>query len=269
MISIGLFSINSHACARPDVAVEVTRLAEELGYDSVWAGEHVVLPDPRDDQSPMEPTEPILDPVVALTYLAAHTTRLRLGTGVIVLPQRNPLVLAKQLSSLDVLSGGRLVVGVGAGYLRAELRAVGVQGNRGLKTLEYLDAMRSVWEGTIEGIDAHPRPSQRPLPIVMGGHSAAAHQRAARHADGWFGFMLKLPETAAQLESLRAETAKTGRTLEISVTPAHRLDPEVVRAYARLGVDRLIVAPRPHLTPVELLSFVRANSPATLGAEES
>ena len=271
---MGLFSINSHACASPDAAVQVARLAEELGYDSVWAGEHVVLPNPRDGQSPMEPTEPILDPVVALTYLAAHTTTIRLGTGVIVLPQRNPLVLAKQLSSLDVLSGGRLMVGVGVGYLEAELRAVGVQENRGLKSFEYLAAMRSLWHDAtpaydgryvaFKGIDAHPRPVQRPLPVVMGGHSPNAHRRAARHADGWYGFMLKLPETAAQLESLRAETAKTGRTLEISVTPAHLLDPQRVREYAALGVDRLIVMPRPHLTLPELLDFVRANAPDRL-----
>jgi len=265
VISIGLFSINSHACAAAEVAAEVARLAEELGYDSVWAGEHVVLPSPRDAQSPMEPTEPILDPVVALTYIAAHTTRIRLGTGVIVLPQRHPLVLAKQLSSLDVFSGGRLTVGVGVGYLQAELRALGVQGNRGLKTLENLAAMRSLWDGTFEGIDAHPRPAQRPLPVVMGGHSPMAHRRAARHADGWFGFMLKLPETAAQIESLRAEMAYSGRSLEISVTPGHLLDPQRVRDYERLGVDRLIVMPLPGLTVPELLEFVRANAPGRLG----
>ena len=279
MISIGLFSINSHACAAPEVAVEVARLAEELGYDSVWAGEHVVLPSPRDAQSPMEPTDPILDPVVALTYVAAHTARIRLGTGVIVLPQRNPLVLAKQLSSLDVLSGGRLIVGVGVGYLQAELRALGVQKERGLKSSEFLSAMRSLWDDAapsfegrhvaFKGIDAYPRPWQRPLPVVMGGHSPAAHERAARLADGWFGFMLKLPETAAQLESLRAEMERAGRRLEISVTPGHLLDPQRVRDYERLGVDRLIVMPRPDVSVPELLDFVRANSPGRLGATEA
>lgn len=271
---MGLFSINSHACASPEVAVEVARLAEELGYDSVWAGEHVVLPSPRDAQSPMEPTEPILDPVVALTYLAAHTTRIRLGTGVIVLPQRHPLVLAKQLSSLDVLSGGRLIFGMGVGYLEAELRALGVPRNRGRKSFEFLAAMRALWEQpapsfagqyvTFDGIDAHPRPVQRPLPVVMGGHSPMAHRRAARHADGWYGFMLKLSETATQLESLRAEMAAAGRSLEISVTPAHLLDAQRVRDYAELGVDRLIVMPRPDLSLPELLDFVRANAPEQL-----
>src|SRR5918996_4487339 len=119
--TIGIFAINSHACAEPENAARIAALAERLGYDSLWAGEHVVVPSPRVAPSPMEPDEPILDPLVLLAHLAAHTSRVRLGTGVIVLPQRNPLVLAKQLASLDVVSGGRLVVGIGAGYLEPEL----------------------------------------------------------------------------------------------------------------------------------------------------
>lgn len=278
MISIGLFSINSHACASPEVAVAVARLAEQLGYDSVWAGEHVVLPTPRVAPSPMEPTEPILDPLVALAHIAGHTTRIRLGTGVIVLPQRQPLVLAKQLSSLDVLSGGRLIFGMGAGYLEAEMQALGVPlENRGLQSLEYLAAMRSLWENpspafegryvSFKGVDAYPRPVQRPLPVVMGGHSPAAHRRAARHADGWYGFMLRLPEAAEQIASLRAEMERFGRRLEISVTPGHRLDAERVREYARLGVDRLIVMPPPNLPVDDLVAFVHANAPERLGVD--
>ena len=104
--TVGLFAVNSHSCAEPEAAVEVARLAERLGYDSLWAGEHVVVPSPRVEPSPMEPEEPILDPLVALAHLAAHTERVLLGTGLIILPQRNPLVLAKQVASLDVLSAG-------------------------------------------------------------------------------------------------------------------------------------------------------------------
>src|SRR6266550_8712390 len=98
-MEIGLFSVNSGACADPAVAAEFARTAEELGYDSLWAGEHVVLPDPRVPPSPMEPQERILDPIVTLTFLAAQTKRVLLGTGIIILPQRNPLVLAKELAS--------------------------------------------------------------------------------------------------------------------------------------------------------------------------
>src|SRR5690349_6892498 len=124
--TIGLFLHNATIATDPAVAADVAVRAEELGYDSLWAGEHVVVPRPRVAPSPLEPDEPMLDPVVLLAHLAARTRRVRLGTGVIVLPQRNPLVLAKQLASLDVLSGGRLDVGIGAGYLEPELSALGV-----------------------------------------------------------------------------------------------------------------------------------------------
>src|SRR5436190_49544 len=110
-MELGLFSLNTGACADPEVAAAVARTADELGYDSLWVGEHVVLPDPRVPPSPMEPQDPMIDPIVALSYLAAHTTRARLGTGIIILPQRNPVVLAKELASLDNVSKGRLIFG--------------------------------------------------------------------------------------------------------------------------------------------------------------
>src|ERR687891_2822135 len=178
--TIGLFAINSHACGEPGAAARIAILAERLGYDSLWAGEHVVVPSPRVEPSPMEPDEPILDPLVALAHVAAHTKRIKLGTGVIILPQRNPLVLAKQVASLDVLSGGRLILGIGVAYLEPEMRAIGVpMEGRGARADEYLAAMRSLWEEEtpsfhgkhvdFEGVDAHPRPVQRPLPVVVGG----------------------------------------------------------------------------------------------------
>ena len=146
-VTIGLFAINSHACAEPEAAARIAKLAEELGYDSLWAGEHVVVPSPRVDPSPMEPDEPILDPLIALAHLAGHTERILLGTGLIVLPQRNPLVLAKQAASLDVLCGGRLILGIGVGYLEPELTAIGVpMEKRGARADEYLAAMRSLWD---------------------------------------------------------------------------------------------------------------------------
>jgi probable F420-dependent oxidoreductase len=276
--TIGLFAVNSHACAEPEGAARIAALAERLGYDSLWAGEHVVVPSPRVAPSPMEPEEPILDPLVALSYLAAHTERIRLGTGVIILPQRNPLVLAKQVASLDVLSSGRLILGIGVAYLEPEMRAIGVpMEGRGARADEYLAAMRSLWEDEapsysgrhvdFEGIDAHPRPVQRPLPVVVGGHTRAAHRRAARAADGWYGFMVGLRAMAEQRELMRAAVEETGRErpLHVSVTPARRLDEDNVRAYAELGVDRLIVAPPPGLSLDELAEFVEANAPERVG----
>jgi probable F420-dependent oxidoreductase len=276
--TIGLFGVNSHACARPGAAARLARRAEELGYDSLWAGEHVVLPSPKVRPSPMEPDEPILDPLVALAHLAAVTERVRLGTGVIILPQRNPVVLAKQLASLDVVSGGRLLFGLGVGYLEPEMRAIGTPMEaRGARCDEYLAAMRALWEAeapafrgehvSFEGVDAHPRPIQRPLPVVVGGHSAAAHRRAARHADGWYGFMIGLGAMAEQREGLGEAMEREGRRrpLHISVSPTRPLNEEVVAAYAELGVERLIVVPPPGLSLDDLLDFVERNAPATVG----
>jgi probable F420-dependent oxidoreductase len=277
--TIGLFSINSYACADPATASAVAGLAETLGYDSVWAGEHVVLPSPQEPPSPMDPREPILDPMIALAHIAGCTSRIRLGTGVIVLPQRNPLVLAKQLASLDVLSRGRLIFGMGVGYLEPEMRAVGTpMAGRADRSVEYLAAMRSLWDDdtpefrgahvAFSGIDAYPRPVQRPLPVVMGGHSRSAQLRAARLADGWYGYHLRMPETADLCASIRRAEAETGREhpLHISVTPGHLIDRDKVRAYGALGVDRLIIRPRPGSTLPELLQFVEAYAPARVGA---
>jgi probable F420-dependent oxidoreductase len=276
--TIGLFAINSHACAKPEAAARIAALAERLGYDSLWAGEHVVVPSPRVDLSPMEPDEPILDPLVALAHVAAHTERIELGTGIIILPQRNPLVLAKQVASLDVLCGGRLILGIGVAYLEPEMRAIGVpMEGRGARADEYLAAMRALWEEEapsfhgrhvrFDGVDAHPRPIQRPLPVVVGGHTRAAHRRAARSADGWYGFMMGLRAMAEQRELMRAAIEETGRErpLHVSVTPARRLDEENVRAYAELGVQRLIVAPPVGLSLEQMVEFVEANAPARVG----
>jgi probable F420-dependent oxidoreductase len=275
--TIGLFLHNATLATDPATAVEIAVRAEELGYDSLWAGEHVVVPRPRVAPSPLEPDEPMLDPVVLLAHLAARTRHVRLGTGVIVLPQRNPLVLAKQLATLDVLSGGRLDVGIGAGYLEPELSALGVpMDERGSRTDEYLAAMRALWEGDppayegrhvrFSGVDAHPRPVQRPLPVVIGGHAPAAHRRAARSAEGWYGFGLSPEATAEQVAGLRAAVADCGRDrpLPISVTPDRRLDPATAQAYADAGVDRLIVTLGRTTDRDGLLRALDRNAPAAL-----
>jgi probable F420-dependent oxidoreductase len=276
--SLGLFALNQHAGA--DVLERVGPLAEALGYDSVWTGEHVVVPDPRVPPSPMEPLDPILDPVVALAFLAARTSRIRLATGIIVLPQRNPLVLAKQLASVDSVSAGRLIFGMGVGYLEPEMTAIGVpMERRGARAVEYLAAMRALWEQEqpafdgefvqFAGVNAHPRPVQEPVPVVMAGHSPPAHRRAARHADGWYGFFLRQEETAEQLEGLRRSLAELDRDLsdfDISVTPRGRIDAEAVAAYGRLGVNRLVLLPPPGGSVEEVEAFVRAHAPERLAA---
>jgi probable F420-dependent oxidoreductase len=229
----------------------------------------------------MDPDYPVLDPLVALGFVAAVTRRMRLATGIVILPQRNPVVLAKQLATLDVLSRGRVVFGMGVGYLEPEMSAVGVpMEGRGARADEYLAAMRALWEQEapafrgreveFEGVDAHPRPLQRPLPVVVGGHSAVAHRRAVQHADGWYGFFLDREATAKQVDSLRQEAKAAVRELDdfsISVSPGERLNPGVVRDYADLGVDRLVLVPRQDLSLADLDAFVRKNAPEQVGAE--
>ena len=275
MLTFGLFSINAYACCEPAVAARVARAAEAAGFDSLWGGEHVVLPDPQAPPSPMAPHEPILDPVIALTYCAAVTSRVRLGTGIIILPQRNPLVLAKELASLDALSGGRLIFGVGVGYLEAEFRALGAPfEQRGAVADDYLAAMRAIWSQdtpahrgrfvSFAGVQAHPRPVQRPHPpIVVGGRTAPAFRRAVEQGHGWYGFALDPARTATALEGLREAAARVARPahlgrLEISVTPARgtTIDAATAHEYARLGVHRLILMPPPKLDADGLERFV-------------
>lgn len=270
---VGLFALNMDPTAGPAAAARVARLAEELGYDSLWVGEHVVLPDPRRPPSPMEPTAAILDPLISLAFLAAHTDRIRLGTGIVILPQRHPLVLAKELASLDVLSGGRLIFGLGVGYLEPELAAIGVpMASRGRRSDEYLEAMQALWtmerpayEGrfvSFSGVDAHPRPVQRPLPVVVGGEGDAAWRRAARYGHGWYGFRLDPEQTAEAVRALAAAPRPDGLPrLEISVTPPPGpIDADLVARYAAAGVDRLILFPRAR-TLAELERFVRDHAP--------
>ena len=256
-MKFGLFGINLGPCAQPDAAVRVARAAEAAGLDSVWTGEHVVLPDPQVPPSPAPPWFPMLDPAVALAFVAGATTRLRLATGIIILPQRNPLVLAKELASVDVVSGGRLIVGVGAGYLTPEFDALGLSlDDRGARTNESIEVMRALWTmekprfagrfHSFAGIDAHPRPVQKPHPpIVVGGLTPPAFRRAVRQGNGWYGFATDLEETRRCLEGLADAAGRNERPaalgkVEISVTPRAALDADRVRRFEDLGVDRLI-----------------------------
>jgi probable F420-dependent oxidoreductase len=256
---LGVFGINSGTTFGPSTTLRFARRCEELGYESWWAGEHVVLPSPRVAPAPMKPTDPILDPLVHLAFVAAATERMLLGTGIIILPQRHPLVLAKQIASLDVLSGGRFVFGVGVGYLGPELEAIGVpMSERASRTDDHLAAMRAIWydEGPVAfdgahthfaGLDAHPRPTGV-VPIVVGGQTAGAHRRAIEQGNGWYGFFLTPTQAAEQIAGLRAAADRSERPaalgpLEISITPPGPVTEATVREYADAGVDRLIVYP--------------------------
>jgi probable F420-dependent oxidoreductase len=273
-----MFGINFGVMSEPSTMAAVAQACEDSGYDSVWTGEHIVLPDPQAPPSPAAPATAFVDSAASLSFLAATTTTIKLGTGIVILPQRQPAVLAKSLASVDHLSGGRLMFGLGVGYLEPEMTACSTpMARRGERADEYLEAMRLLWttdsaafDGefvTFSGVTANPKPVQADLHTVVGGHSQRAARRAVAHAHGWYGFM-RDPETAAgDLVNLRTAATQVERPdhlgeLEISITPARRLTREDIAAYAELGVHRIIVQPgRSVTTPDELLAFVDANAP--------
>ena len=203
------------------------------------------------------------------------TTRVRLGTGIVILPQRNPLVLAKELASLDALSAGRLIFGVGVGYLEPEFRALGAPfEHRGAVADEYLAAMQAIWSQarpayqgrfvSFANVQAHPQPVQRPHPpIVIGGRTAAAFRRAVQYGNGWYGFALDVDGTAQALAGLRDAAQRYPRPahlgpLQISITPGRGagVDLASVEKFAALGVHRLILMPSPRLDRAGLQQYV-------------
>jgi probable F420-dependent oxidoreductase len=259
VMKLALFGINYGPCADPQVAGQVARAAEAAGFESLWTGEHIVLPDPQVPPSPAPPETPFIDSLIALTFVGAHTKTIRLGTGIIILPQRNPVVLAKEIASTDVLCGGRLIFGIGIGYLKPEFEAIGAPfDHKGPRSEEFLRAMIALW--TMEkpefhgrfvsfgGVNAMPRPVQKPHPeIVFGGHTRDAFSRAARLAKGWYGFALDLETTVRHIKELKAACKEAGRRfeeLEISVTPRSRIDRDEARRFADAGVHRLILLHR-------------------------
>ncbi|MCP2248626.1 LLM class F420-dependent oxidoreductase [Lentzea aerocolonigenes] len=246
-MDIGVQGLNFGDTAGPDETRRLAQLAESLGYHSWWASDHVVLPSPKVDPSPSEPDTVIVDPIAHLGFVAASTSRLELATGILILPQRNPLVLAKQVASLDLLSGGRFTLGVGAGYLEPEMTAVGASfEDRGARTDEYLDAMDQLWHSpspsfdgkfvSFSGVDAHPRPSN--VRVVVGGHSPAAFRRAVKRGQGWFGI-----GTPDDIRGHLARFLDRPAGFRISVSAQVPLSDSVIKEYEDLGVDELVIYP--------------------------
>lgn len=261
-MKIGLFAINYGTCADPAAAVRMAQHAEAAGLESVWTGEHIVLPSPPPDGFVISPTTPFLDTVVALTLVAAHTSTIRVASGIIELPLYNPVILAKQLASIDQVAGGRLIAGFGAGYVESEFAALGVPlSERGRRMDEYLDAMLELWSMPqpeyhgrhvdFAGIDAYPRPTwPEGPPIVLGGVSPRARRRAIARAHGWYVFGVTVERAQEAVEVIRSESERYERpghlgALEITMTPVGPFDRGVAEQYAELGVDRLVLLPRP------------------------
>ena len=252
---------------RPEHMATVAARAETLGFESVWVPEHLVFPTQissrypyaADGVPPINPATPLLDPLILLTQVAARTSRIRLGTNIYILPLRHPIETARMAMTLDVLSNGRLVFGIGAGWLAEEFEAVGIDfASRGGRTRECVRALRALWtEGEPEfhgryfsfgPVRFEPKPVQRPHPpIVFGGETEAALKRAAALGDGWYG-VGHSPDTAAvQVQKLHALRTAAGRAhlpFEITVScGVPSLSNDDLCRYADAGVDRVVVLP--------------------------
>jgi probable F420-dependent oxidoreductase len=264
-MKFGIVPINLDRFTDPDVLIPFVQRAETLGYESVWTAEHVIIPQTYTSvypynpsgKVPFRPDASIIDPLVALTFIASSTKHLRLGTGVNILPQTNPLYLAKWASSIDHLSKGRLMLGVGIGWLREEFEAIGVPfAHRGKRSDEYLQALKAVWNGEEvnyqgefvrwQGFMMRPKPVQPGgVPLVIGGVSPSAIRRTVRYGDGWYVIGKDLDDYRSHMKALADECARQGRNpQELEITAYwnyYREGSESLSVYRDLGVHRLLI----------------------------
>ena len=240
-------------------AVELAQAAEEAGFESLWTVEHTVVPADYQSAYPYSPDGkmaggrddfPIPDPLIWMSYVAAATRRIKLATGILILPQHNPVITAKQVATLDHLSEGRVLLGIGVGWLKEEFDALGADfASRGRRTDEYIEALRALWtqarptyHGEFVRFDAaycRPRPTQGAVPIIVGGHSSAAARRAGRLGDGFF----PARGLSEALLTLARDTAREhGRDpAEIEITASFPERFESLDDLERLGVSRVLV----------------------------
>ena len=264
-MKIGLFAAMSNPITTPEYLDALGRAADERGFASLWVAEHVVLfdeyasryPYSADGQIPAGGEHGILEPFTALSFLAACTRRIRLGTGICLLPQRNPVYTAKQVSAVDYLSNGRFDFGIGVGWLAEEFRALGVDfGRRGARTREYVEVMRTLfcdpvseYKGEFYELPAcrqYPKPVQQPHPpIHVGGESDAALRRVADFGQGWYGFGLDPEQVTPRLERLGELLTERGRArdeIQVSISPYLKpVDLDRVKRYRDAGVDQVIL----------------------------
>jgi len=248
-----------------DNSMDLCRRAEAAGFESLWGGEHVIMPDAiaskypytPDGKIPAAPETPIPDPLIWLAFAAAAAPTLRLGTCILIVPQRNPLILAKELATLDQLSGGRVELGLGVGWMQEEFDALGIPWERrGARNDEYIEAMRALWAGPhaeyhgefvyFEPATCSPRPVNGDIPVIVGGDSEAAVRRAARIADGYFpgeGDADRLAGLIARVKQATEDAGRDPAELEINAMfGAQFADPAAgVAQMASLGVDRIMV----------------------------
>ena len=264
-MKLGLFVPLIAPAATPEFVTRLGREAEARGFDSLWLAEHVVLfdehaspyPYAADGRFPARGESGFVDPFTAIGFLAAVTSQIRLGTGICLVPQRNPVYVAKEVASADWLSGGRFDFGVGVGWLAEEFAAVDAPfAERGTRCRSYLEVCRRLWCDPVSAYDdrfytlpacrAYPKPVQQPHPpIHFGGESEAALRRVADVGQGWYGFNLDSAGLTERLGRLRELLAARGRDLasvEISVSPYLRaFDPAMLESYHGAGAQQVIL----------------------------
>ena len=257
----GVAFANVFTFAEPEAARAIATMAEETGFESLWTVEHVVVPAEYSSKYPYDPSgrmpapddTPLPDPLVWLAFAAATTSRIKLGTGIAILPQRNALIVAKEVATLDRLSGGRVLLGVGAGWLKEEFDALGVPfERRGQRLDEHIGAMRALWAGERASYDGElvnftectmsPRPPAGRVPIHIGGHTEVAARRAGRLGDGFFPGTTDAEHLAHVIGVMRRAAEEAGRDPDgIEVTTGGPLDVDGIRRLGDLGVHRVTI----------------------------
>ena len=275
---VGLHALGIGTGARPEIIRAVAMAAEATGFATLWSGEHVVLVDRPGSRYPYSADGQIavpadadwLDPLLGLSFIAAVTTTIGLATGVLLLPEHNPVLSAKQAATLDVLSGGRLTLGVGIGWSAEEFAALGIPfAGRGRRTAEYVAAMRTLWADDVasfsgeftrfESVRVNPKPVRgRRIPVVLGGNSDAALGRVAAFGDGWYGFNLPAAAVTERVAALAGQCRQHGRSLRelsvaVALTDGH---PGLLPELAEAGVTELVVVGAPPADPAEAATWV-------------
>jgi probable F420-dependent oxidoreductase len=258
-MKFGLRFCNAGRYVDPANAVELVQAGEAAGFESAWTVDHVVVPEgyqssyPYSDDGKMAGGKndmPIPDPLIWMAYAAAATSKINLATGILIVPQRNPVVAAKQIATLDLMSGGRVLLGIGVGWLEEEFNAIGVPfGDRGRRTDEYVATMQELWSSDLptfdgeftrfKGAHSEPKPVNRSVPIIVGGHSKAAARRAGRLGDGFFPARGASPELIALVRQTAQEHGRDPDAVEITASLPD--DMEEIPELAARGVGRLLV----------------------------
>jgi probable F420-dependent oxidoreductase len=275
---LGLHALGIGDGGRPEVIRAVAVAAEAAGFATLWWGEHVVLVDRPASPYPYSDDGRIavpadadwLDPLLGLSYAAAVTTRITLATGVLLLPEHNPVLAAKQAATLDVLSGGRFTLGIGIGWSAEEFAALGVPfARRGARAAEYVAAMRRLWSDDVasfhgeftsfEGVRVNPKPVRgRRIPVIAGGNSDPALRRAAAFADGWYGFNLTMAAAVERIAALAGHCRSRGRSPAELTTAVALADgePGMMPELARAGLTELVLVGAPPADPAAVPSWV-------------